>query len=115
MDLVRKLYESNHEPELGGIPTEVSLMFTDIEGFTTLSETLPPPELARRLGAYLEAVTAVVEKTGGTIDKYIGDAVMAFWNAPTPTDAHAQRACRAVLGCKEALRDLYASPAWTGL
>ncbi len=115
IDLVRRLYTENREPELGGEPLDISIMFTDIEGFTELSEKLPADELARRLGGYLEAMTIAIEATGGTIDKYIGDAVMALWNAPTPVPGHARRACRAVLACMAAADELYASSAWTGL
>jgi adenylate cyclase len=106
------LYERNEEPQLGGELRTVSLMFTDIEGFTTLSERLPPDQLARHLGDYLEAMTSAVEATSGTIDKYIGDAVMAFWNAPSDVEGHAARACEAVIACKEATAALYASAAW---
>ena len=115
LDVVRQLYERNEEPQLGGDLRTVSLMFTDIEGFTTLAEHLPPDELARRLGDYLEAMTSSVVTTEGTIDKYIGDAVMAFWNAPVALDRHAERACEAVLACKEATAALYVSEAWRGL
>jgi adenylate cyclase len=115
LDLVRRLYEANEEPMLGGELADVALLFTDIEGFTTLSEKLPPDELARRLGDYLEAMTTAIARTSGTIDKYIGDAVMAFWNAPTPVPAFATRACEAVLECKQATATLYASPEWQGL
>jgi adenylate cyclase len=115
LDLVRRLYEANEEPALGGELADVALLFTDIEGFTTLSERLPPDQLARRLGDYLEAMTTAIERTSGTIDKYIGDAVMAFWNAPTPVPAFATRACEAVLECKRATAALYASPGWQGL
>ena len=95
IDLVRRLYESNEEPELGGEMLDVALMFTDIEGFTTLSEKLPPDQLAKRLGDYLAAMTTAIEATGGTIDKYIGDAVMAIWNAPTRVPNFGVHACRA--------------------
>jgi len=115
LDVVRQLYERNEEPQLGGELRTVSLMFTDIEGFTTLAEHLPPDELARRLGDYLEAMTSSVVAAEGTIDKYIGDAVMAFWNAPVALDHHAERACEAVLACKAATAALYASQAWSGL
>ncbi len=84
MDLVRDLYRDNREPALGGELREISLMFSDIEGFTTLSERLDPGALAEALGRYLEAMTDGVRSTGGTVDKFIGDAVMAFWNAPHP-------------------------------
>jgi adenylate cyclase len=115
LGLVRHLYESNREPELGGELRELSLMFSDIEGFTALSERLSPDALAAHLGAYLEVMTSAIEATGGTIDKYIGDAVMALWNAPAPLERHAKRACRAVLQCQRALARLYQSPRWQGL
>ncbi len=115
MDLVRRLYESNEEPSLGGEMLDVALMFTDIEGFTTLAEKLPPDELAMRLGDYLAAMTTAIEATGGTIDKYIGDAVMAIWNAPTRVPDFGLHACRATLACMKATKELYASKAWAGL
>jgi adenylate cyclase len=113
IDLVRKLYGGNVEPALGGELRELTLLFTDLEGFTGLSERLPADDLARALGAYLETMTSAIRETAGTIDKFIGDAVMAFWNAPELREQHARLACAAVLGCKEATRALYASPAWT--
>jgi adenylate cyclase len=115
MDLVRELYEANREPALGGELRELSLMFSDIEGFTSLSERLPPAALAQALGYYLEAMTAGVRSTRGTVDKFIGDSVMAFWNAPTACPDHPQRACASVLACLRNTRELYASSAWTGL
>jgi adenylate cyclase len=115
VDLVRELYESNREPELGGELTEISLLFSDIEGFTTLAERLTPDALARALGRYLAAMTAGVRSEGGTVDKFIGDSVMAFWNAPSACPDHARRACRAVLACLREARALYASPGWTDL
>jgi len=115
VDLVRDLFAANREPQLGGELVELSLMFTDIEGFTSLSERLAPDVLARALGLYLEAMTRGVQSTAGTLDKYIGDAVMAFWNAPTRFDDHARRACHAVLTCMRLTRELYASERWKGL
>jgi len=115
IDLVRRLFDSNEEPQLGGETLEISLLFTDIEGFTSLSEKLSADTLARALGAYLETMTRAIQSTGGTIDKFIGDAVMAFWNAPTPQADHAGRACRATLACIAATRLLFASEAWKGL
>jgi adenylate cyclase len=112
LPLVRSLYTKNREPELGGEPREVTLLFSDIQGFTSLAERLEPSQLALRLGLYLEVTTRTLERHGATIDKYIGDAVMAFWNAPDPLEDHSARACRAVLDCRRALAELYASPAW---
>lgn len=114
IDLVRNLYQHNVEPKLGGTLSTVTLMFTDIEGFTTLSETLPPNALAQTLGAYLQAMTDAIRTTQGTIDKFIGDAVMALWNAPQPLENHAAAACQAVILCEQATQALYASPAWEG-
>lgn len=115
IDLVRELFQTNREPELGGELLEISLCFSDIEGFTSLSERLTPDGLAQALGHYLAAMTRGIQSTNGTVDKFIGDSVMAFWNAPTRCPDHARRACRAVLACMKFTRDLYASPTWRGL
>jgi adenylate cyclase len=115
IDIVRELHESNREPILGGDMVNISLMFTDIKDFTALSERLTPDALAQALGRYLEVVTAAIRATGGTVDKFIGDAVMTFWNAPAHHEGHAKLACRAALGCMRAAQELYASPAWKPL
>jgi adenylate cyclase len=115
VDLVRELYAANREPALGGELREMSILFTDIRGFTTVAEGVAPDVLAPALGRYLEAMIAGVHGTGGTIDKLIGDGVMAFWNAPARHADHAKRACSAVLACLEAIEKLFASPAWAGL
>jgi adenylate cyclase len=115
IDIVRELHESNREPVLGGDLVDVSLMFTDIKDFTTLAERLAPDALAQALGRYLQAITAAIRATDGTIDKFIGDAVMTFWNAPAPHEGHAKLACRAALGCMRTVRELYASPDWKPL
>ncbi|MFO0546845.1 MAG: adenylate/guanylate cyclase domain-containing protein [Polyangiaceae bacterium] len=90
-------------------------MFTDIEGFTSLAEKLSPEELAKKLGLYLQVMAEAVEHERGTIDKYIGDAVMAFWNAPQPVPEHARRACAAVVLARRRARELFESQAWAGL
>jgi adenylate cyclase len=115
VDLVRELYRANREPKLGGELAELTILFTDIRGFTGLAERLGPNELAEALGRYLDAMTAAIRSTGGTLDKFIGDAVMALWNAPTPVERHAERGCQAILACKQATADLYRSAAWGGL
>lgn len=112
VDLVRTLYASNREPVPGGELLEISMMFTDIRGFTDLSERMSPDALAQTLGLYLRAMTAGIRDNRGTVDKFIGDAVMAFWNAPSPLPDHSNRACAAVLACIKATADLYASPEW---
>src|SRR5207249_9732163 len=77
--------------------TEISIMFSDIRGFTTISEKLDAQELAVFLNQYLSDMTQIVFERRGTLDKYIGDAVMAFWGAPFEEEGHA------VLGCQTAL------------
>jgi len=115
LDLVRELYAESREPALGGELRELSILFSDLEGFTSLSERLSPDELARALGLYCEAMTRAIRSCGGTIDKFIGDSVMALWNAPGLRADHARLACSAILACKEAVAHLYASAAWAGL
>src|SRR5256886_15894096 len=82
LDLVRELYAQNREPALGGELRELSILFSDLEGFTSLSERLGPDELAQVLGLYLEAVTAAVRSRGGPTDQVLGDAGMGRRNAP---------------------------------
>jgi adenylate cyclase len=92
LDLVRKLYREKSEPVLGGELMEVSIMFSDIKGFTTLSEQLNPNRLADILGLYLDALSRIIQReTRGTIDKYIGDAIMMIWNAPEPVLVFSRR------------------------
>jgi adenylate cyclase len=115
LDLVRQLYESRVEPTLGGHVQDVSMVFSDIEGFTSVSEALPLDVLANALGRYLEAMTGAIHGSRGIIDKYTGDGVMALWNAPSPCDRHPAFACEGVLACVEATELLFKSPAWAGL
>jgi adenylate cyclase len=112
LDLVRELYAANREPALGGELRELSILFTDLEGFTSLAEHLSPDRLANALGLYFEAMTEAVRSSGGTIDKFIGDSVMALWNAPARQADHVNRACEAIVRCREATAKLYKSAAW---
>lgn len=114
LDLVRELYDARHEPALGARLQDVTVLFSDVAGFTTVAETLEPDALATALGAYLEVVTRAVHASGGIIDKYTGDGVMALWNAPRPIEQHPERACAAALACLEALPALFASDVWRG-
>jgi adenylate cyclase len=115
IDLVRRLFADNVEPTLGGELRRVTLLFTDIKDFTTFAEALPPERLATLLGRYFEVMTAAVTQQGGTVDKYIGDALMVLWNAPVAVADHAARACRAALACVAAAHALCASEEWRGL
>ncbi len=89
-----------------GRSRDMSVLFSDIRGFTDFSEKLPPAELAEVLNAYLSKMTAIVQQQRGTIDKYIGDAIMAFWNAPVDLADHATRAVRTALAMQAALPEL---------
>lgn len=82
---------------LGGARREMTVMFTDLANFTTLSEAVEVEKLASTLQYYLEEMSGVVLGENGTLDKYIGDAIMAFWNAPANQADHAVRACRTAL------------------
>ena len=96
----------DHPPELGGVDRELTVFFSDIRGFTSLSETLTPQELVKHLNEYLSAMTDIILETGGTLDKYVGDEVMCFWGAPLEVKDHATRACRCALLQKAKLAEL---------
>ena len=116
LDLVRQLFREKSEPVLGGELTEISIMFTDIKDFTSAAEKLTPNELADALGRYLEVMAGIIHRDcRGTIDKYIGDAIMTIWNAPEREPEHARLACRAALLCRDAALALSRSEAWRGL
>jgi adenylate cyclase len=88
---------------MGGERRIISVLFTDLKGFTSFSETVEPEVLSRVITEYLDAMTAVVFELGGTLDKFIGDAVMAFWNAPLDDPDHARHACQAAIEMQAAL------------
>jgi adenylate cyclase len=93
-DVVNRISKNNALPSLGGETTEATVLFLDIRGFTTLSESLKdtPELLVSAIGTIMNEVTERLVESGATIDKYIGDAVMAFWNAPEKQADHAARA-----------------------
>ncbi len=92
--------------KLGGERKHLTVLFSDIRGFTSLSERMSPEQLVAFINEYLTPMTGVVFANGGTLDKYIGDAIMAFWGAPVDQPDHALRACRAALGFVEKLEAL---------
>ncbi len=91
---------------LGGEKRDCTVLFSDIRGFTALSETMAPEALVKFINGYLSPMTRIVLEEGGTLDKYIGDALMAFWGAPVPQEDHALRACRTALRFLEELEQL---------
>ncbi len=104
--LVERLSENPEGLTLGGEDRELTILFSDIRGFTTLSEKLAPTELTGLLNNFLTPMTDVLLKREATIDKYIGDAIMAFWNAPLDIADHPQKACLAALDMVSALNRL---------
>ncbi len=100
--LVRKLIQDGKEPELGGDTREVTIMFTDVANFTNLAELMKPSDLMRKLSSYLDCFSREIRTEHGIVDKFIGDAVMAVWNAFGDQTDHAYHACIAALRCCEA-------------
>ncbi len=98
----------------GGEMRELTVMFSDIRDFTSIAEGLTPDELVHLLNRYLGAMTDVLFTTWGTLDKYIGDAIMAFWGSPVPQADHAYRACECALKMSEQLKELNATLAKEG-
>jgi adenylate cyclase len=101
--VVDRLVQEPGRLQLGGERRELTIMFSDLADFTSLGEQLEPEDLTALLNAYLSAMTDVVLAEGGTLDKYEGDAIVAFWNAPLDQPDHAARACRAAVRCQREL------------
>jgi adenylate cyclase len=125
-DRVRDLLDKNVSPEvatallrdgsaLGGQEREVTILFADLRGFTTLSEQLTPHELLTLLNRYLDRMSAAIEAHGGVIDKFIGDAIMALFGAPVAQADAADRALAAALAMEKALVQLNAELATEGI
>ncbi|MBF0178467.1 MAG: hypothetical protein HQM03_00415 [Magnetococcales bacterium] len=100
--LVRQLIATGENIGRHSERREITLLFTDVGNFTHLAESLPPEQLTDLVSEYLREMTKSILEHGGTIDKYIGDAIMAFWNAPQRTDQHSVQACIATLACAHA-------------
>jgi adenylate cyclase len=113
--LVEQLVSSGTSLALGGERRELTILFTDVVGFTSLAERADPATLMRQASRYLGALSDAIAARGGTIDKYIGDSIMAFWNAPSPDPDHVVHACEAILACRLASRqldDAFAAEGW---
>jgi adenylate cyclase len=107
--VVDELLKHPEKVVLGGEDKSITVLFSDIRGFTTLSEKLKPQELVAHLNDYLSAMTDIIFKYDGTLDKYVGDEIMAFWNAPIEQENHAELACRTALDMMSTLAELNAS------
>jgi class 3 adenylate cyclase len=106
--LVKQLIASGKGAELGGEKRRLTIMFSDIEGFTTISESMATEALLPHISEYLDHLTTIILGEGGTVDKYIGDAIMCFWGAPVPAPEQEAHACRAALLCTAKLQELNA-------
>ena len=105
-DLVAQIMKNPDSLKLGGEKREISILFSDIRGFTSLSEKLSPEDLVQVLNEYLNPMTLIVLEEKGTLDKYIGDAVMALYNAPLDVADHADHACRSAMKMMVKLAEL---------
>ena len=114
-ELVEEMSLKMEDINLDGEMREMSVLFSDVRGFTTISESLEPKELTDYINAFLTPITKVIHDDRGTIDKYMGDAVMAFWGAPLKDDQHALHALNAATGIVErmkSLREEFAEKNW---
>jgi adenylate cyclase len=113
--LIQDLLKNPEKLRLGGERKVLTVFFSDLAGFTSLSEKLNPEEVVTLLNRYLTAMTDIILSSGGIIDKYEGDAIMAFWGAPLPQEDHAVRACHAAVDNQLRLASLREEFAQAGL
>lgn len=104
--VIEELIKNPQRLKLGGERRILSIFFSDLQGFTSISEGLDPESLTSLLNDYLSAMTDIIHEEGGTVDKYEGDAIIAFWNAPMEVPDHATRIVRASLRCQARLAEL---------
>jgi adenylate cyclase len=104
-DVIEQILVNPDQLKLGGEKRELSIFFSDIQGFSGISEKLGPAALTALLNDFLTDMSDIIMEEGGTVDKYIGDAIVAFWNAPIAQPDHATRACRAALRCQRKLAE----------
>ena len=104
--MVKRLADNPQQLKLGGESREMTLLFADIRDFTSISENMDAEELTRFLNRFLTPMTQAIMDHQGTIDKYMGDAIMAFWNAPLNDHSHPENACLTALDMQKALEVL---------
>ena len=104
--VIEELIAHPERLKLGGEKRELTIFFSDVQGFTTISEALSAENLTGLLNEYLSAMGDIIQEEGGTLDKYIGDAIVAFWNAPLAQEDHAVRGIRAALRCQARLAEI---------
>ncbi len=103
-EIVRALIKCGHDVHLGGERLEITILFSDVENFTTISESMSMETLMTILSDYFDVISKIVLEEEGTIDKYIGDSLMAFWGAPLKITDHAEKACLTSLQCLAAIK-----------
>ncbi|NCA83140.1 MAG: adenylate/guanylate cyclase domain-containing protein [Opitutae bacterium] len=104
-DVIEQIMRDPGSLKLGGERRELTIFFSDLQGFSTISERLGPEDLTKLLNDYLSDMTDIILEEGGTLDKYEGDAIIAFWNAPLAQPDHAVRAVRASVRCQRKLAE----------
>ncbi len=109
-DLVRQLIQTGEGAKLGGQKRELSVMFTDIAGFTTITEGADAEVLMEQLSSYLGEVATIILENNGAVDKFTGDGMLAFWGAPLDNPNHARDACKAAIYCRDRVAEL--NEAW---
>lgn len=105
-ELVRQLIQQGEGATLGGRERTLSIMFADIANFTSISENMDPEALMLQLSDYLGMLAETIRLNHGTVDKYLGDGVMAFWGAPVSSEQHAIHACQAALSCSKGIQEM---------
>jgi adenylate cyclase len=105
-EIVGDLLARGEEARLGGEYRRLTIQFSDVEGYTRIGELMEPDRLVAHIGEYLEAMTEILRDEEATIDKYLGDGILAFFNAPRDQPDHVARACRAAIRSQERLREL---------
>lgn len=103
--VIDQILEDPSQLRLGGERRELSLLFSDIAGFSSIAEGMDPESLTALLNEYLSLLTDIIQSQGGTVDKFIGDAIVAFWNAPLTQEDHSARALKAAAACQRALAE----------
>jgi adenylate cyclase len=104
--LIKKLLQKGTEVKLGGSKKDLTMFFSDIANFTSISETMTPEKLVEHLSLYFDELSHIITENNGTIDKYIGDSIMAFWGAPLHDKDQTYNACHTALKCQKRLSEL---------
>jgi adenylate cyclase len=105
IEVVRELLRRGEVAQIGGRTEVLTVLFTDIRGFTTIAERMSPETLTAQMAEYFDGMLKILHSNKATVDKFVGDAVVAFWGAPSPDANHAEHAVKAVLDCVKQLHE----------